>query len=77
MTVVGVAWNGTDADMRSFERVHRLSFRSLRDDTGALFARFQVPVQPAWVFVGSDGRPDLHVGALEPPDLADRLTRLT
>lgn len=46
------------------------------DEGGALFAHFEVPGQPAWVFVGRDGKAERHLGALEPDEIAEKLAAL-
>lgn len=76
MTIVGVAWNGSDSSMQDFEDRHGLTFPSLRDDDGTLFARFGVPTQPAWAFVRPDGSVEQLIGALDDEMLADFLDRL-
>jgi hypothetical protein len=44
------------------------------DQTGDLFAHFQVPGQPAWVFVAPSGKATVHLGAMEKADLTAALT---
>ncbi len=68
--MVGVAWNGSDESMVEFQERHGLSFPSIRDETGELYARFGVPGQPAWVFIGAGGTLDRYIGAL-PEDRLD------
>lgn len=62
--------------MQDFEDRHGLTFPSLRDDDGNLFAHFGVPAQPAWVFVAADGTATTHLGAMEPDELRATLTDL-
>ena len=76
VNVLGVAWAGQDAEMVAFEQRHGLTFPSLRDDDGTLFARYGVPVQPAWVFIDKAGHVDTSIGALERPELEQRLQAL-
>ena len=66
-----MSWYGSDASMQDFEDRHGLTFKSLRDDDGSLFAHFGVVNQPAWVFVSADGTPDLVPGAMEEDELAE------
>jgi len=73
---VGVSWQGTESAMQAFVDDHGLTFPQALDDDGSLFARFGVPYQPAWVFVTADGEADVHLGALEPDELAERLGAL-
>lgn len=76
VTVVGVAWAGTDEEMRSFVERHGVSFPTLVDDDGSLFAHFGVPAQPAWVFVSSDGSADRRFGAQPDDELRAALDAL-
>jgi hypothetical protein len=62
--------------MQDFEDRHGVTFPSLRDDDGSLFASFGVSYQPAWVFVASDGGAELVLGALDEDELAGRLDAL-
>jgi thioredoxin-related protein len=74
--VIGIAWNGSTGQMRDFERRHGVTFPSMNDSTGDLFARFSVPAQPAWVFFRPDGSSVVSLGALEPDELRQRLAAL-
>jgi peroxiredoxin len=74
--VVGVAWLGSQGAMQAFEDRHGLTFPSLDDQTGELFARFGVPGQPAWVFVSPDGSVDRVVGAVREDALVARFEEL-
>ena len=62
--------------MQEFEDRHGLTFPSLRDSDGSLFAHFGVTNQPAWVFVSADGTADVVPGALAEDELAERLQAL-
>jgi hypothetical protein len=62
--------------MVQFERRHGVTFASMRDDDGTLFARFGVPGQPAWVFVDRSGKVSTELGSLEEGELTARLGRL-
>jgi len=75
--VIGVAWDGSDAAMQAFQDRHGLTFPSVRDGDGSLYAHFGVPAQPAWVFVSRDGTTDLVLGAMEEPELDARLQALS
>ena len=75
--MIGVAWAGSDAAMQAFQDRHGLTFPSVRDDDGSLYARFGVPAQPAWVFVSADGTTDLVLGAMEEDELDARLQALS
>ena len=76
MTIVGIAWHGSDADMQDFVQRHGITFANMIDDDGDLFARFQVPVQPAWVFVDADGTADTSLGAMNEEVLGQALSDL-
>ena len=76
MTIVGIAWHGSDADMQEFVQRHGVTFANMIDDDGSLFARFQVPVQPAWVFVSADGTADSRLGAMTEEELDRALADL-
>jgi len=76
VTIVGVAWAGTDDEMQAFVKRHGITFPTIRDDSGDLFARFGVPAQPAWVFVDSAGKGSRVLGAQEKDRLLARLGTL-
>ncbi len=71
-----MSWYGSDASMQEFEDRHGLTFPSLRDEDGELFAHFGVVSQPAWLFVSGDGTADLVLGAMPEEELAERLEAL-
>ena len=62
--------------MQSFVDRHGLTFEQGNDDEGAVFARFGVPAQPAWVFVSADGDVERELGALGDDELAAKLEAL-
>jgi hypothetical protein len=65
--------NADDEDMRAFVERHELGdVPQLVDDDGSVWSRFGVAYQPAWVFVGPDGDPEVVAGALV-DQLPDRL----
>ena len=66
VTVVGVAWNGSEQQMQDFISKYGISFSTMNDQTGDIFAHFEVPAQPAWVFVSAAGEVNTYLGALEP-----------
>jgi len=74
--IVGVAWNGSESAMNDFVAQYGISFPTVVDQEGAVFARFGVPYQPAWTFVSRDGTFDTSLGALSDAELADRLSAL-
>lgn len=75
--ILGVAWYGSDGEMQLFEDQFGLTFPSLRDDDGTLFARFGVPAQPAWVFIGPDGTTERVLEELAPDEVRARLAALS
>ena len=65
VTVIGVAWSGSNDDFRAFEEKHGLTFPSISDPAGDVYGRFSVPYQPAWVYMDTDGTTRVHTGALD------------
>lgn len=74
--IYGVAWYGDAASYQGFVDKHHVTFPTLMDQTGDLYAHFQVPGQPAWVFVGADGKAKVHVGTMEKADVTAALDGL-
>jgi peroxiredoxin len=64
-----VAWNGSTGEMQDFVSRHGLTFPQIADMDGSVFSHFDVPVQPAWVFIDGAGL-NHRTGELE----VDRLT---
>ena len=64
MTFLGVAWNGSRQSMQDFVDRHSLSFPSLVDMEGDVFGRYNVPSQPAWVFIDDQGQVTRVLGSL-------------
>lgn len=77
MQFVGVAWFGDDRSFQGFIDRHGLTFPQLSDDAGDVFARFEVPSQPALVLVGADGDVQQFLGAVDEDRLDQLLTELT
>jgi peroxiredoxin len=71
--ILGVAWYGSDGQMQEFEDTFGLTFPTLRDDNGDIFAHFGVPAQPAWVFVSPDGTTERVLSELTPAEVRSRL----
>jgi len=65
ITFLGVAWNGTDDMMNEFVNRHSIDFSTVSDRTGTIYALFEIPVQPAWVFINSDGSSKTHRGPID------------
>jgi hypothetical protein len=74
--IIGVAWSGTEESMQAFVDRHRLTFLQINDEAGAVYARFGVPYQPAWVFVDRSGVVERVQGAVGDDELAARLDGL-
>jgi hypothetical protein len=74
--VVGVAWSGSDNDYAAFIERHKLSFVNLDDTAGDIYRKYEIPYQPAWVFVDTDGSVTTRRGALSESDLEEVLTEL-
>jgi peroxiredoxin len=74
---VGVAWFGDDAAFQGFIDRHGLTFPQISDDPGDVFARFEVPSQPALVIVDTDGQVQQVLGAVDEARLDQLLSDLT
>ena len=74
--IIGVAWNGTEQSMQEFIDKHQLTFANINDNDGLIFAKFEVPYQPAWVFVQEDGTSQTSIGAMDEVALSTALTQL-
>ena len=55
VTFVGVAAHSDVGAMQSFVSKYNLNVTNLNDADGSIWARYNVPWQPAWVFYNSDG----------------------
>ena len=55
VTFVGVSTRSSVADMQGFVSKYNLNFTNLNDADGSIWARFNVPWQPAYVFYRADG----------------------
>jgi thiol-disulfide isomerase/thioredoxin len=55
VTFVGVAAHSDVAAMQNFVSKYGLNFTNLNDADGSIWARYNVPWQPAWVFYRADG----------------------
>ena len=76
MQVVGIAWSGTNSEYAAFIERHNLSFVNLDDSSGVLYRKYEIPYQPAWVFVDSEGAVTTRRGSLSLSDLEAALAEL-
>ena len=74
--IIGVAWNGSEQSMQEFVTKHQLTFANIKDNDGLVFAQFEVPYQPAWVFIRQDGTSETNVGAMDEVTLTAMLNKL-
>jgi len=66
--------------MQDFVSKYHLNFTNLNDADGSLWARFNVPWQPAYLFVKADGTSSFvnnPTSAMPQQELADRVAALT
>ncbi len=73
---VGVAAQDRLPAMQTFANRYQLGFTQLADIDASVWRRFGVTRQPAFAFVGPDGRTDVVRGTLTDHELADRVTAL-
>jgi thiol-disulfide isomerase/thioredoxin len=52
---VGIAAHSDVGAMQNFVSKYGLNFTNLNDANGAIWARYNIPWQPAWVFYRADG----------------------
>jgi peroxiredoxin len=74
---VGVAWTGDDESFQGFIDKYSLSFPQISDDAGDVFARFNVPAQPAMAIIDKTGKVQTALGAVEQSALDQALTAIT
>lgn len=60
-----MAWTGSDAEFQEFIDRHGLTFPQISDDAGEVYARFEIPAQPALVVVSPSGAVETLFGAVE------------
>ena len=80
VTFVGVAARSDVADMANFISKYNLNFTNLNDADGSIWARFNVPWQPAYLFVKADGSSTFvnnPTSAMSESDLSGRVAALT
>ncbi|CAN5584017.1 hypothetical protein BH10ACT2_BH10ACT2_15490 [soil metagenome] len=77
MDFIGVAWTGSEKSFQGFINKYSLSFPTISDDPGNIFARFGVPAQPALVVINANGDAQLFLGSVEGDELRSVLTDAT
>jgi thiol-disulfide isomerase/thioredoxin len=79
VTFVGVAARSDVAAMQNFVAKYDLDFTNLNDADGSIWAIFNVPWQPAFLFVKADGTSNFvnnPTSAMSEQELADRVAAL-
>ncbi|MGZ4514738.1 MAG: protein disulfide oxidoreductase [Mycobacterium sp.] len=79
VTFVGVAAHSDVAAMRNFVAKYNLKFTNLNDADGSIWARYNIPWQPAYVFYRADGSSTFvnnPTSAMSQQELSDRVTAL-
>jgi thiol-disulfide isomerase/thioredoxin len=80
VTFVGVAARSDVGQMQSFVSKYGLNFTNLNDADGSIWARYNVPWQPAWVFYRADGSSTFvnnPTASMSQQEIADRVAALT
>jgi peroxiredoxin len=80
VTFVGIAARSDVGQMQGFVSKYNLNFTNLNDADGSLWARYNVPWQPAYVFYRADGSSTFvnnPTAAMPQQELADRVAALT
>ena len=79
VTFVGVAAHSDVGAMQNFVSKYNLNFTNVNDTDGSIWARYNVPWQPAWVFYNSDGTSSFvnnPTAAMSQQELSGRVTAL-
>jgi peroxiredoxin len=79
VTFVGVAARSDVGQMQAFVSRYNLNFTNLNDADGSIWARFNVPWQPAYVFLRPDGSSTFvnnPTSAMSEQELSDRVHAL-
>ena len=71
-----MAWNGTDASYLEFIGRHSLTFENLDDTAALIFGEYEIPSQPAWVFLNQDGILETRLGSMSRDALVNLLSNL-
>jgi thiol-disulfide isomerase/thioredoxin len=79
VTFIGVAGRSDVGSMQAFVSKYNLNFTNLNDADGSLWARFNVPWQPAYLFYRADGSSTFinnPTQAMAQQELSDRVAGL-
>jgi thiol-disulfide isomerase/thioredoxin len=79
VTFVGVAAHSDVAALQNFVSKYNLNFTNLNDTDGSIWARYNVPWQPAYVFYRADGSSTFvnnPTSAMSQQELSDRVAAL-
>src|SRR5271163_2709033 len=79
VTFLGIAGRSDDGQMQNFVSKYSLNFTNLNDADGSLWARYNVPWQPAYVFYKADGSSTFvnnPVAAMPQQELSGRVAAL-
>ena len=80
VTFVGVATRADNAALQGFVAKYGLNFTNINDADGSIWAKFNVPWQPAYVFLRPDGSSSFvnnPTSAMSQQELSDRVRALT
>ena len=80
VTFVGIAAHSDVGAMQNFVSKYNLNFTTLNDADGSIWARYNVPWQPAWVFYRPDGGSmfvNNPTSAMSQQELSGRVDALT
>src|SRR4051812_8208436 len=80
VTFVGVAARSDVAAMQAFVSKYNLNFPNLNDADGSIWARYNVPWQPAYVFYRADGSSTFvnnPTSAMPAQELSERVAALS
>lgn len=63
--------------MLDFIDRHGISFPTIVDQSGEVYLRYEVPYQPAWVFIDAEGNHERVMGALGEDELLGYIRTIT
>ena len=80
VTFVGISTRADVGAMSNFVSKYNLNFTNINDADGSIWAKFNVPWQPAYVFLSADGSSTFinnPISAMSQQELTDRVRALT